>query len=545
MKKPVKTRLRLLLIPLLFPLVAAAQEIAPGVYWICFTDKAGNDYQINQPEHFLSRRSIDRRAFQGLAVDHHDVPVNASYLQEIKAMGVEIKHVSRWLNGIAMTNMNEATFQQVLALGFTDTLHWEPDTDDVYFPSKSGNPRFEAPLQTPPGFDYGIAREQNEQVRVNGMHELGFTGKGVWIGVLDAGFFNMDSLPSFTLLYNEGRVLGARNYVDDRSIYELSSSHGMSVSSVMAGEWDGNLVGTAPHASYLLCSTENSDQETRIEEIAWIEAAEYADSLGVDVLNTSLGYSDFDGEEYDYSYEDMDGSSTYISRAASMCASRGLILCSSAGNSGNDEWYYITAPADAANVLAVGAVDSTNVLANFSSRGPSYDARIKPDITAMGQRTGVQYRDGRLDRTNGTSFASPVMAGSVATLWQAFPELNARDLIHMVRQSGHRSNNPDSSYGFGTPNILRAYHSITRIPLNMDTDRMEIWPNPAGDLVRIRLPESGEQQVNLFDLSGRIALSRQLHLPGEMELPAKLPDGIYILEIRTGGTIYRGRLIKQ
>jgi subtilisin family serine protease len=383
-------------------------------------------------------------------------------------MGVEIKHVSRWLNGIAMTNMNDTAFQQVLELSFTDTLPWEPDTDDVYFPPKSGNPRFEAPLETPPGFNYGIAREQTEQVRVNGMHELGYTGKGVWIGVLDAGFFNMDSLPSFIPLYSEGRILGERNYVDDRSIYELSSSHGMSVSSIMAGEWDGNLVGTAPHANYLLCSTENSDQETRIEEIAWIEAAEYADSLGVDVLNTSLGYSDFDGEEYDYSYEDMDGSSTYISRAASMCASRGLILCSSAGNSGDDDWYYITAPADAAYVLAVGAVDSTNFLASFSSRGPSYDARIKPDITAMGLRTGVQYRDGRLARGNGTSFASPVMAGSVASLWQAFPDLNARDLIHMVRQSGHRSKNPDSNYGFGTPNILHAYHSITRIPVSMN-----------------------------------------------------------------------------
>ena len=221
------------------------------------------------------------------------------------------------------------------------------------------------------------------------------------------------------------------------SIYELTSSHGMAVSSIMAGQWDANLVGTAPHAHYLLCSTENSDQETRLEEIAWIEAAEYADSLGVDVLNTSLGYSDFDGTSYDYTYRDMDGQSTYISRAASLCASRGMILCTSAGNSGNDDWYYITAPADATDVLSVGAVDSTNVLANFSSRGPSYDARIKPDITAMGYRTGIQYRDGRVVRGNGTSFASPVMAGSVASLWQAFPDLSF-EIVSQAETGGGR-----------------------------------------------------------------------------------------------------------
>jgi len=535
---------RLMLLLILLSLGIQAQEIAPGVFWIYFTDKAGSAFQISEPEHFLSERSINRRAMQGLAVDHHDVPVNTAYLQEIEAMGVEIRHVSRWLNGIAMIHMNNTTFQQVLELSFTDTVPWEPETDDLYFPPKSGEQRFEAPLETAPGFDYGIATEQTFLVRTDGLHELGYTGKGVWIGVLDAGFFNMDSLPSFTYLYNEGRILGERNYVNESSIYDLNSSHGMAVSSIMAGEWDGNLVGTAPHAHYLLCSTENSDQETRIEEIAWTEAAEYADSLGVDVLNTSLGYSDFDGVDYDYSYRDMDGRSTYISRAASLCASRGMILCNSAGNSGDDLWYYITAPADANNILAVGAVDSTNLLANFSSRGPTFDARIKPDVTAMGERTGAQYRDGRLTRGNGTSYASPVMAGSVATLWQAFPDIPASELIHMIRQSGHRSMNPDSHYGFGTPNMLHAYHSITRTPAKMILGAIEIWPNPAREQIMIRIPETGEQQVQLYDLSGRTAYSRNVHLPGELELPNSLSEGIYIIEIRTSGNIYRSRLLK-
>ena len=537
-------KLRLLFILWMFPLGAAAQEIAPGVYWVYFKDKAGSAYQINQPELFLSGRSIDRRAIQGLAVDHHDIPVNDAYLQEIEAMGAEIRHVSRWLNGIAMINIDETVYGQVLELSFTDTQPWEPDTDDAYFPPKSGNPRFEEAMETAPGYDYGIAREQVTQVMTHGLHEMGYTGKGVWIGVLDAGFYNMDSLPSFVNLYNQGRILGERNYVNASSIYELNSSHGMSVSSVMAGELDGYLVGTAPHARYLLCSTEDSDQETRIEEIAWIEAAEYADSLGVDVLNTSLGYSDFDGVDYDYTYMDLDGRSTYISRASSLCASRGMILCTSAGNSGNDPWYYITAPADAIDILAVGAVDSTNVLTDFSSRGPSYDARIKPDVTAMGKQTGVQHWDGGFTRANGTSFASPVMAGSVASLWQAFPDLPARDLIHMIRQSGHRSTNPDSRYGFGTPNMLYAYHSITRTPVRMASGKVEIWPNPAREQIMIRIPETGEQQVMLYDLNGRTVLSLRIPLPGELTLPRSLPGGFYIIEVRSTGKIYRSRLLK-
>jgi len=391
-------KLKLLIFMMLLSLGVHSQEIAPGVYWIYFSDKDENSYQTDQPDQFLSERSVNRRAMQGLAVDRLDLPVSFAYLEEIKEMGVEIKHVSRWLNGIAMINMDDTTFQNVLQKPFTDTVPWVPETDDFFFPQKNGQARFKPPLESDPAFDYGVAREQLEQVRTNGLHELGYTGSGVWIGVLDAGFYNVDSLPSFIPLIDENRILGTRNYVDETFIYRLSSSHGMSVLSIMAGEWDGFMVGTAPHASYLLCTTENSDQETRIEEIAWIEAAEYADSLGVDVLNTSLGYSDFDGEAYDYTYHDMDGRSSYISKAASLTASRGMILCNSAGNSGNDAWFYITAPADATNILCVGAVDSTNLLASFSSRGPSFDGRTKPDITAMGRASGIQHRDGGLAR---------------------------------------------------------------------------------------------------------------------------------------------------
>jgi hypothetical protein len=224
-----------------------------------------------------------------------------------------------------------------------------------------------------------------------------------------------------------------------------------------------------------------------------------------------------------------------------------MILCNSAGNEGNDEWFYITAPADATDILTVGAVDSTNQITPFSSRGPTFDARIKPDVTAMGKATGFQYKNGGLARGDGTSFSSPVIAGSVASLWQAFPEMPARELIHIIRQSGDRYKNPDSTYGFGTPNMLGSYFAITRVPAGLSQGRLEMWPNPAGERIMIRIPEteSGSHQVRLYDLSGKLTCSHRMELPGEMVLPGDLPSGVYIIEIRSTTHIYRSRLIKQ
>jgi subtilisin family serine protease len=321
----------------------------------------------------------------------------------------------------------------------------------------------------------------------------------------------------------------------------------MNVLSTMVGEWNGYMVGTAPHASYLLCMTENPMQETRIEEIAWIEAAEFADSLGFDVFNTSLGYSDMDGVKYDYSYSDMDGQTTFISRAASLAASRGIIAVNSAGNEGNDPWYYITAPADAPDIFTVGAVDSTNVIGAFSSRGPTFDARIKPDVTAMGVASGVQYQGGGLARGSGTSFSSPILAGSVASLWQAYPELSAREMIHQVRQGGDRAKNPDSTYGFGLPDFFRIYWSITDVPSYKLSGQLEIYPNPARDLIMIKVPGLSPdiRTIRIFDISGRMLHVLQANLPGQVVLPGDLSGGIYILAIHTESGVYRSSLIVE
>ncbi|MEN8157688.1 MAG: S8 family peptidase [Bacteroidota bacterium] len=530
---------------LLLAHAVSAQEIADSVYWIYFTDKSDNGYSLNQPGDFLSERSIHRRGWQGLGVDVTDEPVTRAYVDTLRAMGVEVRHTSRWLNGVAMGHTSRELFEQVLERPFTDTVPWKPAIDEIHFPPLPVGQRFEPPLLSPVAYDYGVATEQVQQVKTDVLHRAGYTGAGVRIAVLDAGFKNVDSLPSFEPMIREGRLLGTRNFVNDSDVYRLVSGHGMSVLSIIGAHWEGEMMGTAPHASYFLCTTENIHQETRIEEIAWIEAAEYMDSLGYDLFNTSLGYSDFDGTGYDYSYRDMDGQTTFISRAASMLADKGIVSCHSAGNSGDNLWYRITAPADASNILTVGAVDSTGIITDFSSRGPSWDGRVKPEVVAMGRATGIQHGSGGVARGSGTSYSSPVIAGSAASLWQAYPDMPARELIYRIRDSGDRLDNPDATYGYGLPRFSRAYWQISKIREREAHQLLEFYPNPAQSNIQIRIPvaEAGVFKLTIYDMSGREAGVQQVTLPGEVILPGGLHPGIYIMEVVSGSTVFRNQII--
>ncbi len=527
--------------------LVSGQKIGDGVYWVYFTDKHDNGYLTTRPAEFLSQRSIDRRAWQSLGISLTDEPVTANYVDSLRAMGVELAHISRWLNGAVLVNANDDLFNRVLALSFVDTNPWVPEIDPLWFPPLPSGGRFEPALESPPDYQYGIATEQIEQLKTNLLHQEGYTGRGVRVAVIDAGFRDVDSLPSFESMISEGRLLGTRNFINDSSVYRLVNTHGTYVLSIIGADWNENMMGTAPGAYYFLCSTENVHSETRIEELAWVEAAEYMDSLGFDVFNTSLGYSDFDGTEFDHEYSDMDGQTTLISRAASMLASKGIILCNSAGNEGNNDWYYLTAPSDASDIICVGAVDSTGFLAPFSSRGPSFDGRVKPDLMAMGRSTGIQYIGGGLARGSGTSFSSPVMTGSVASLWQAYPEVSARELIAFIRSTGDRYQNPNADYGYGIPNFIKTYWTISNCKQMNIPYAMNIHPNPAHSMIHISLPgsEQGEFLLSYYDMNGRCVAKAMHNLPGDLLIPGNLQPGIYILQLDTPGQIYRNRLIIQ
>jgi len=308
-------------------------------------------------------------------------------------------------------------------------------------------------------------------------------------------------------------------------------------------------MGTAPEASYILCVTE-AQGEYRVEEYNWLFAAEMADSAGVDIISTSLGYSIFDDVQMNYAYADMDGETTVITQAANMAASKGIALVSSAGNEGGRSWNFITAPADSESVLAVGAVDRGLDKASFSSFGPSSEGRIKPDVTALGQSTALINAFGDIVFQSGTSFSAPLVAGLATGLWQAFPKLTSFELLDLIKQSANQYNRPDVMLGYGIPDFIRAY-DIAFIPEPIENTVL-IYPNPVVDgLVNLVFADgvlNEDLELSLVNKNGQ-ELQRFRISPQEDDNRIRLDisnqkHGIYILRIRGERTNFNRKIIK-
>lgn len=519
------------------------QRVADSTWWYYFTDKENNGYSVTRPDEFLSQRSIDRRAWQSLPVDETDLPVTKKYIDSLVSLGLEVRYCSRWLNGVLVSTKNYGLADTLYRLSFIDTTRWEASAGEKYYPEPPGGNRFDLPLEGSPAYSYGPASAQVRMLRLDLLHNRGFTGKGVLLAVLDAGFSKYQSLPALQVPLSNGQVAATRNFVDKSTEDIGAHSHGTHVSSIIAANWPGKLMGAAPDVSLLLAKTEDPKRETRVEEFSWIEAAEWADSIGADIFNTSLGYTTFDDSTTNYTYADMDGKTAHISIANSMTARKGIISVCSAGNSGNDEWHYIGAPADASDIIAVGAADSLKAIASFSSFGPTYDNRVKPEVTAMGALTALQSTDGTVKRGFGTSYSSPMIAGATAVLWQACPTVPALELMQKIIQSADRYATPDSVFGYGIPSFYSAYFSINgTLPGELLT-----YPNPASTHVYIELPEGlhGNFRIDLFDMNGRIIHNEFLDLPGCLIFPGNIPGGVYILRVSNDSNRFPGLLIKQ
>ncbi|MCF8225421.1 MAG: S8 family peptidase [Bacteroidales bacterium] len=532
-----------------FAHTVTAQRIADGAYWYFFTNKNNNGYSIEEPEDFLSQRSIDRRAWQSIPVTERDLPVNRDYIDSLLSMGLEVRHVSKWLNGALVITQNLPLTDTLHFISFLDTAMWEPDLNNQYFPVPSSGKRFEDPLFVSPEYQYGYAGDQVRLMNLHHLHNTGYTGKGVVIAVLDAGFINLISLTAFQSVLADNRIVATRNYVKREMDVYGDHPHGTYVTSIIISDWPGVIMGTAPDASLILATSENVSSETRIEEYAWIEAAEWADSLGADIINTSLGYTTFDDSLTNYSYSDMDGQTAHISIANGMTASMGILSVTSAGNAGNEAWHYIGAPADAREILSVGAVNNLREIAGFSSRGPTYDGRIKPELSAMGSGTAFQSSDSTIMLGGGTSFSSPLIVGGAACLWQAYPELSARDLMQWIKESADRYSDPDINYGYGIPSFSKAYHAISSasgnvFPLNAT---ISVYPNPFTSYINIEIPKKchGIYLLSLYDILGKKIFTTQAGLPGSINMPGYLDKGIYFIEIRNEGYNFRSRIIKN
>ncbi len=463
MCKSQRSLLRLLRLALLagicFALPAPAQEKADSTaaptryrYRVSFTDKKANKYSLQKPEAFLSAKSLERRRRYGLKVDELDLPVSDTYLDKLRQMGLRVVNWSKWNNTAVVELTDTARMQAVAQQPFVSgyRLVWiEPKdvAEDTNAKDRSKGIARDT-LKTLDSY-YGHAARQVEMLGVDQLHSDGWRGQGVTIAVIDGGFLNADLQPGLP----QGQILGTRNFVrPGRSVYE-ELSHGMMVLSCIAASEPNLLVGTAPEASFYLIVSEDGDSEQLVEEDNWCAAVEYADSLGCDIVTSSLGYQLFDHPGMNLRYRDLDGHFSLNSHSASLAASRGLLVVNSAGNSGTAAWKKIGCPADACDMITVGAVTSKGVNTSFSSVGYTTDGRVKPDVMAMGQQVWVYDVDGNLTTVNGTSFSCPLMCGAVACLVQRFPNRRPEEIIRALQRSGDRALYPDNIFGYGIPSL--------------------------------------------------------------------------------------------
>lgn len=424
-------------------------------YRISLKDKAATEYSLKKPEKYLSAKAIERRRKQNLPIDSTDLPVCRKYIDEIRKQGVKIVVTGKWDNFVTVSCNDTTLIDRIAALPFVLS------TEKVWISPGAGKPSMaterDSVLNQPtmhPDSIYGRAITQIQMSNGDKLHEAGFKGQGMTIAVIDAGFHNVDKITAMQNI----RILGTKDFVNQQADIFAESSHGMSVLSCIGMNRPDIMTGTAPEASFWLLRSEDEYSEHLVEQDYWSAAVEFADSVGVDVINTSLGYYSFDDKSKSYKYRDLDGRHALMSRQASHIADKGMILVCSAGNSGAGSWKKITPPGDADNVLTVGAIDKRAVLATFSSVGNTADHRVKPDVVAVGVGSDVIRTDGNQGRANGTSFSSPIMCGMVTCLWQACPTLTAKEVIELVRRSGDRAGFPDNIYGYGVPDMWKAYN---------------------------------------------------------------------------------------
>ena len=425
-------------------------------YRISLKDKAATEYSLKKPEKYLSAKAIERRRKQNLPIDSTDLPVCRKYIDEIRKQGVKIVVTGKWDNFVTVSCNDTTLIDRIAALPFVLS------TEKVWISPGAGKPSMaterDSVLNQPtihPDSIYGRAITQIQMSNGDKLHEAGFKGQGMTIAVIDAGFHNVDKITAMQNI----RILGTKDFVNQQADIFAESSHGMSVLSCIGMNRPDIMTGTAPEASFWLLRSEDEYSEHLVEQDYWSAAVEFADSVGVDVINTSLGYYSFDDKSKNYKYRDLDGRHALMSRQASHIADKGMILVCSAGNSGAGSWKKITPPGDADNVLTVGAIDKRAVLATFSSVGNTADHRVKPDVVAVGVGSDVIRTDGNQGRANGTSFSSPIMCGMVTCLWQACPTLTAKEVIELVRRSGDRAGFPDNIYGYGVPDMYNDYKS--------------------------------------------------------------------------------------
>ena len=537
-----KISLTLLLIIIAFQLHGQASGYN-FFYRVYFRDKGDNSVDDYLPSQLLSERAVERREKAGIQVpDFRDIPLCSDYLNAILAKGLVLHCKSKW--------MNTALFKSKIPVS-TDLLLSMPFIADVRLVKKPAKKNTRADKLD---FDLEDANEipyDRPVTMLNGysLHNQGYNGMNILIAVLDGGFDNAEEISSLTDLRNRKGIKATYDFVSNNDLVYNSSTHGTAVLSVLAGKLPGIIEGTAQGADYLLLKTEDTGSEFPCEEDYWAAGAEFADSSGADIITSSLGYSTFDDPSLNYKFSDLEGNTAFVTIAADIAVSKGILVFTSAGNERNKSWKRIICPADGDSVIAVGAVDGNNLISDFSSAGPSYDRRIKPDNTAMGVSVPVQTSVTTTGRANGTSFSCPVLSGMTACLMQSVPEAITSDIKTVLKESAHRSNSPDSLYGYGSPDmgiaLLKLQDLFTRVP-----DEVSVaGPNPTTGEFEIIFREPYETIIiEIFTASGKLIWKKENDkFAGRTLRISELQtreQGLYIVRVTTPVTTMVHKIIK-
>jgi len=518
-------------------------------YFVEFTDKQNSPYSLTRPAEFLSGRALNRRVKQNIVLSARDLPVNPAYIAAVQQTGARIWYSSRWMNGV-LIEADDMALGRVSALPFVKPLDTGSRVTNEGLSNTGNAQKSQAARQTT--IDYGNSLRQNAMLGIDRMHAAGFTGQGVHIAVMDGGFFSANTMGVFGKLFASQQVLGTYDFVRKQTNVYDKSRHGTQVWSALAGYQPGALVGPAYGASYWLLRTEDEASEYRVEEVNWLIAAEFADSAGVDIINTSLGYTDFDDRTMDYRPTDMDGKTAFITRAARLAAATGMLVVVSAGNEGNRSWRTLSAPADADSVLAVAAVNQFRERATLSSSGRILrSGTIKPNLAAQGVGTVVFNPPNNVGAESGTSLSAPLVAGLAAGLWQAFPELTNQQLLGYLQRSGSQAAAPDTLLGYGIPEFSKAYDLIQK-ELGPAAPLGYIYPNPlVHNEISFRLKQSelGKPlHFEFFDTQGRLLYQHTVSNPlSEIRLslsPGLFKPGLYLLKVTNPGTQVTLRVVK-
>lgn len=528
-------------------------------YLVYLTDKNISSSSIDLAKNNLSDKANTRREIHSIKYDYYDVAVSSDYISELEKLNCVAKRKSKWLNAVLIEKNDGFQISKIKNLPFVKSIKKLTRTEQQYTdPNKFKNSVVDATSyvisnSSKTASIYGHAFNQIEMVNGIGLHSKGLMGQGITIAVLDAGFVNVPNLSLFDDMYAEGRMLGGYDFVLDTTRVSNDHTHGTQVLSIMVGNNSGEYIGTAPLANYWLLRTEDVFAEYLAEEFFWALGAEFADSVGADIINSSLGYTTFDNPAEDHSYSDMDGNTTPITIAADIAASKGILVVNSAGNSGDNSWFYIGAPADGDSVLAIGGADSTGTYTSFSSKGPSFDGDIKPNVSAQAEQTWIANPWGEgVGRGNGTSFSGPIIAGMAACLWQNHPTKNNIEVMRAIEKSCHQYNNPDSLLGYGIPDFVLADAILSGLNVK-DFNKDEIvnlYPNPSLNDFTLAFYSSIDQTVSaeVYDISGKVVDIQELNLQARslnnIIFNNALANGVYVVSINSiQGSISRRIII--